>query len=176
MKLKNTINSTAIFAVFVAMFVFGARLVWAAPMPEQLVINQETTECGVYWGGDEFSQYALPTGWTIYRPKENLVLETPYGTCNNFDFRNQGACCSHLGLTNVGRIPTSKKVVSSEEEKLFIIDNNTTPSNTIKIRGIAILVLSVFVVVFGFKVFKKYRNKKNLPSSLTESNNPPKVD
>lgn len=150
MKLKNIINSFVIFIVFVCTFVFGVKFVRAVPAPEQLVINEQTQQCGVYWSGDEFSQYKLPVGWTIYEPTQNLFLKTPYGTCSNFDFRDQGACCGQLGLTNVGRIG----------EKLFITDNNTTSSVTIKNRVIAISVLFVIAVVFGLVVLKKYRNKK----------------
>lgn len=169
MKLKNIINLFTIFIVFVCTFVFGVTFVRAAPAPELLVINEQTQQCGVYWSGDEFSQYALPAGWVIYKPTQNLVLETPYGTCSNFDFRNQGACCDQLGLTNVGRISTSPKIDNNEARKPVSYGDDVGMSfeyyYSVKKYVIDILIISIIAVAFRLVVLKKYRNKKNLPQA-----------
>ena len=56
--------------------------VYAAPAPEFFVINEKDKKCGIYWPGDEFKQYELPSGWKIYEPEARIILETSFGTCN----------------------------------------------------------------------------------------------
>lgn len=33
------------------------------PTPPQIAFNPVTKECGVYWGGDEYADYAFPSPW-----------------------------------------------------------------------------------------------------------------
>ncbi len=52
-----------------------APIVNAAPATEGIAINEQTKECAGYWGGDEFIQYQLPSGWKSYYPDYNEVEE-----------------------------------------------------------------------------------------------------
>jgi uncharacterized protein YbdZ (MbtH family) len=37
----------------------------ASPMPQQIIINNATNECAIFWRGDECSSCELPEGWEI---------------------------------------------------------------------------------------------------------------
>jgi len=121
MKSKNIISSFIFLVLFAAVFVVSTSVVFAAPAPEFFVINEENKQCGIYWPGDEFSQNGLPSGWEIYEPEKNLVLKTPFGTCN-YKYDNQEQyyqqCCSTLGFkyvnyTNISY--TSEDVIKFNE-------------------------------------------------------------
>lgn len=94
-------------SLLVGLFFISSSPVSAAPAPEYFVINETERQCGIYWAGDEFSYHALPSGWKIYEPETNLVLETPFGVCD-FVYSGQndkadrdkyyGQCCTKLGF------------------------------------------------------------------------------
>lgn len=119
MKQKNIINSLTIFIVFIVVFVANTNFVLAVPMPRYFVINEQAKQCGVYWGGDEFSQYELPIGWKIYEPIRNLTLKTPYGTCNG-DVGKQyyQGCAQQIGFKYVDykKVPYTTSDVSKFNE------------------------------------------------------------
>jgi len=54
-------------ASIVAAALMFAGIASAAPMPRQFVVNDGTRECGVFWGGDEFTVLELPAGWRDHR-------------------------------------------------------------------------------------------------------------
>lgn len=117
MKLKILSIQFIIFSLFIV----SVGVVFAAPAPEYFVINEKSKQCGIYWPGDEFSQYELPFGWKIYEPEKSLVLKTPFGTCNyKYDNQDQYCqqCCSELGFKYVSytNIPyTTEDVIKFNE-------------------------------------------------------------
>ena len=52
------------------LFLFFNGISFGAPAMRGIAINEATKECGGYWGGDEYKQYSLPSGWTAYYPVE----------------------------------------------------------------------------------------------------------
>ncbi len=80
MKQKNIINLLKSI-IFVVLIIANTNFVFAAPAPHRFVINEKTKQSGIYWAGDEFTQYELPDGWKIYEPITILTQKTPFGTC-----------------------------------------------------------------------------------------------
>lgn len=120
--------------------------------------------------------------WVAYEYQENSgvyegKIVTPFGECNNFsDYK---ACCNQLGLTDVGRNlianKTNENTNKNEPERQVVTENNNLNKNFyLAIAGT--LTLVSIAVISGLILFKKYKNKKNLPPSSTEPSNPPKVD
>lgn len=91
-----------------------------APARWGIALNHTDKTCGGYWGGDEYSTYRLPAGWTAYYPDANDAIHTEAGVCqwNRADYK-QGAvdCCRALGYAytanNVGvSVPTGFSVLA----------------------------------------------------------------
>ena len=83
-------------------------LVYAAPQPWGIAVNDETKECAGFWAGDEFTYYTLPAGWRDYYDQSYIEegqfsgkIVTPYGECNSFEIGNEEACCKELGYSFV---------------------------------------------------------------------------
>jgi len=92
-------------------------VVFSASMPWGIALNYETKECAGYWGGDEFTSYALPSGWKDYYPDYSkyeetgkLIIETEIGNCD-FSIGNEEDCCNQLGYAfvaqNIGKGKTT---------------------------------------------------------------------
>lgn len=118
LKFKNILT----IIIFIFVFTFYMGFISAAPAPEYFVINEESKECGIYWPGDEFSYYKLPSGWKIYEPETTLTLDTPFGICS-FVYDSPGEyyreCCSYLGFDYVSydNIPyTTENVIKFDED------------------------------------------------------------
>lgn len=41
----------------------GGKIAFCAPAPSVLVVNHSAKQCAMYWSGDEFVYYELPSGW-----------------------------------------------------------------------------------------------------------------
>lgn len=91
------INKIVILFILLAIPVY----VSAEPLPWGIAINSDTRQCTGFWGGDEFTEYELPSGWKDYYPTagENnaLIIQTQYGECN-FIRGNYEECCNEMGL------------------------------------------------------------------------------
>ncbi len=87
------------------LFIFLINIVYSEPLPWGIAINDKTKECAGYWGGDEFVNYKLPSGWKDYYPTEEGIV-TPYGKCGS-SREEAEKCCKELGLTfvsnNIGK-------------------------------------------------------------------------
>lgn len=90
-------------------FVLLSDIVFSKPMPWGIALNHEVKECAGYWGGDEFTSYALPSGWKNYYPDYSkyeetgrLIIETEIGNCD-FSTGNEEDCCNQLGYTFVAQ-------------------------------------------------------------------------
>lgn len=90
---------TAGFALSVLLL---AGLALAAPMPLQLIVNNESMQCARFLPGDECMDCTPPEGWKILGPyvscPENYRLVTVSGNCSGFENEH---CCTqgHSGAS-----------------------------------------------------------------------------
>jgi hypothetical protein len=85
------------FSVMVLMlFTLSSFIVYGSPSPDEFAINPVTKECGGFNAGDEFTEYALPDGWTTYRYDSNSRMKS--NTC----IEGTGECAGkfHCVLNN----------------------------------------------------------------------------
>jgi hypothetical protein len=80
---------------FLFVFLFGTL----APLPPQIAFNPVTKECGVYWGGDEYADYAFPPPWET---SVGLQIKTESGVYE-WDGRMDSVqdTCEQMGFTYI---------------------------------------------------------------------------
>jgi hypothetical protein len=110
-----------------------------------MAINSSSQECGGYWGGDEFTQYSLPPGWTAYYGSQydagstvqcktgaGESLVTPSGSCC-FSRGLEQDCCKQLGLIfiaeNIGQSSSSSASGSSSGCSYITSGHSTSGSH-----------------------------------------------
>jgi tryptophan-rich sensory protein len=110
--------------ILFAVFFLSASSIFklhASPAMEQIVVNQSTQECGIFWAGDEFQQYDVPNGWEIYKENPITTINTPYGKCSSDKSDPQEFseyCCKQFGLKYIDykNIPITETLVARRGE------------------------------------------------------------
>ena len=69
----NIVNIAAILAFFII-----SGIVVAAPLPLQLIVNNDTMQCASFLPGDECMDCAPPDGWEILGPYGLARKTTPW--------------------------------------------------------------------------------------------------
>jgi hypothetical protein len=126
---------------------------YSVPAPQRLALNHETNECAMYWAGDEFTYYELPSGWkSYYIDYDSGFVETEIGSCNITPrTENPGyeECCNQLGYTyipgNIGK-KTGERIMPTSGIFLFVI--------------VPVTVISLIAIVIYF-IFRKKKRGKN---------------
>lgn len=128
-------------------------LVYAAPQPWGIAINDETKECAGFWAGDEFTYYTLPAGWQDYYDQSYIEegqisgkIVTPYGECTSFEIRNEEPCCEELGYSFVSSNVGIRATTISKPGEGGLIDL------TLPFIGIVILIA---IILLGFYFSKR---------------------
>ena len=104
--MKSLLLLTILFS-----FSIVANMVYSSPAPQRLALNHETKECAMYWAGDEFVNYDLPSGWKSYNIDYTTdIVKTEIGDCNlsiRSDIPGFEECCNQFGYTyisgNIGK-------------------------------------------------------------------------
>lgn len=96
----NTANIVAILAILAAFII--SETVFAAPLPLQLIINNDTMQCASLLPGDECMDCTPPYGWEILGSHgpcpEGYTLVTIRGNCQGFE--NERCCTEgHSGAS-----------------------------------------------------------------------------
>ena len=91
--------------IFSLFLVANIPLGYSVPAPRRLALNHETKECGMYWAGDEFTRYELPSGWKSYEINYTSgLVKTEVGNCI-INLRSETSifkeCCEQLGYTYI---------------------------------------------------------------------------
>ncbi|MDQ1261088.1 MAG: hypothetical protein QG575_269 [Euryarchaeota archaeon] len=87
------------FAIFILML---AGLASAAPMPQQMIVNNDSMQCARFLPGDECMDCTPPVGWEVLGPysscPEGYTLVTVNGNCKGFQREH---CCTqkHSGAS-----------------------------------------------------------------------------
>ena len=105
-RMKKTFLKIAIFMLFL----ITAPVCYSVPAPQRLALNHETKECGMFWAGDEFTRYELPSGWSSYEINyTSWSVETEVGNCtlNRTSEEPFKECCMELSYKyipgNIGK-------------------------------------------------------------------------
>jgi hypothetical protein len=156
------------FLVVISVATIGASFVEAAPAPWGIALNAETKECAGFWPGDEFVDYALPSGWKSYFPKYDpetkiTTLETEIGSCD-FKIREEEKCCQELGYSFVSdNIGKDQKTILRDREKfekaLEKKRNGGKNSYAVPIV-ITLLVLTVIILLVKWVFRRKKKEAK----------------
>ncbi|HOE45504.1 MULTISPECIES: hypothetical protein [Methanothrix] len=93
----NIVNIAAILAFFII-----SGIVVAAPLPLQLIVNNDTIQCASFLPGDECMDCTPPDGWEILGPygpcPEDYTLVTVRSNCQGFE--NERCCTKwHSGAS-----------------------------------------------------------------------------
>jgi len=85
-----------LFFVLIAAVLFFASLVFAAPAPPEMIVNNATMECTQFNGGDECVACEIPEGWTSlgYGTMECPAGYTEVSIERNCTPFRVGRCCS----------------------------------------------------------------------------------
>jgi hypothetical protein len=82
-------------SIFLVTFLFGIL----APAPPQIAFNPVTKECGVYWCGDEYADYAFPTPWETSNGLQIKAESRVYKWDGRMD--SVKGICEQMGFTYI---------------------------------------------------------------------------
>ena len=111
-------------------------LMLIAPAPWGIALNISSEQCAGYWAGDEYISYHLPSGWQVYYPDGDNMINTEVGSCQwlDLDYENRAEkCCQQLGYT--------------------FISGNIGEKQSFTIFSIAIIGVSIAVCLFVLLIF-----------------------
>jgi len=136
----------------IIMLVIFADIAYSAPASQSLALNHETKECAMYWAGDEFVNYNLPSDWkSYYIDYTNGTVKTEIGNCNvtpRYDTPGFEECCNQLGYTYIpGNIG---KDYSTGYPEIILLES--------PVFWFIIIAISLIILFFYFR--KKGKKKK----------------
>jgi hypothetical protein len=185
--------------VFSILFLFIFSLVYSAPAPWMLGVNEKTNQCGEYWAGDEFVNYDLPKDWNAYWIDLNgfdRVINSKYGNCSigvgettGFDLNEAKYCCNKFGFNFIYWEYPDRWVLYKNRDKLeelanFFLDNNMTYADmwdgstelTERDRQISAYVFDFYPILNEIYEFNpnylenfKYKNRLELYANFSKS-------
>jgi len=116
-------------AVLAALILMLAGPVLAAPMPQQMIVNNDSMQCARFMPGDECMDCTPPEGWEILGPytscPESHTLVTVNGNCKGFEREH---CCTEK---HTGASGDCTNLIKNDLTKECAFETNASNGSTI---------------------------------------------
>ena len=150
-----------IFFLIVLFFIPG--FIYASPSPWGIALNEEEKQCAGFWGGDEYTHYALPEGWKDYyfenELKEGITVDSCLESTSSGDY-NYKNCCDQIGYEYVsdnigGDLVTSYDDYDLEEEVEEEVRKSAWNRIIYYVVGFALVSILIVVILVLYFVRRK---------------------